>query len=153
MVNLVDVEHAPATSNHFLGESLDHLDVTIQTYEHDPALLRLETSRTTIRETLHSHLFRSVCPVTGQPDWASVMVQYAGQPIDHVSLLQYLVSFRSHAAFHESTVEQMFMDLKEVCQPDSLSVYARFLRRGGIDINPFRSDHEDVAPELRVGRQ
>ena len=153
MVSLLDVEQAPLPTNQFLGESLDHLDVEIETYEHDPVLLKVEESRTSIRETLHSHLFRSVCPVTGQPDWASIMVQYAGRPIDHVSLLKYLVSFRSHAAFHESTIEQVYLDIREVCQPDNLSVYARYVRRGGIDINPFRSSNEDVAPDLRTGRQ
>ena len=106
-----------------------------------------------VRETLHSHVFRSLCPLTGQPDWASVMVQYVGRPIVRVSLLKYLVSFRNHAAFHEVTVEQIFLDLKKYCGCEQLSVHGCFLRRGGIDINPFRSDTEEFSPLMRLPRQ
>jgi 7-cyano-7-deazaguanine reductase len=91
--------------------------------------------------------------VTGQPDSASMMIQYVGRPIRADSLLRYLVSYRLHAAFHESTVEQIFVDLLRRAGPDHLTVYGRFLRRGGIDINPFRSTDESVAPDLRLVRQ
>ena len=106
-----------------------------------------------VTEALHTHLFRSLCPITGQPDWASVLVQYTGAPVEPAGLLQYLVSFRRHAAFHEDTVEQVFVDFMQQCRPDELTVYGRFLRRGGLDINPFRSTSDDSAPELRLSRQ
>ena len=95
-----------------------------------------------IEETLNSALFRSNCPVTGQPDCADVMVRYRGPRIDRASLLAYLLSYRRHAAFHESCVERIYVDIAARCRPDSLTVYARFTRRGGIDINPFRSNYE-----------
>ena len=97
--------------------------------------------------------FTCVCPVTGQPDWASVMVQYRGAAIDDASLLKYLISYRQHGAYHESTIEQIFLDILAACQPERLSVYGRFQRRGGIDINPLRSTHETRAPDYRLLRQ
>jgi 7-cyano-7-deazaguanine reductase len=93
-------------------------------------------------ETLFSALFRSNCPVTGQPDYADVMVRYRGPRIDRPSLLSYLLSYRRHPAFHESCVERIYIDLAAQCRPERLTVYARFTRRGGIDINPFRSNYE-----------
>ena len=96
-------------------------------------MLEVATDSVTVRETLHTHLFRSLCPITGQPDWASVMVQYVGRRIPPAALLRYLVSFRNHAAFHETAVEQIFIDLRARCAPEHLTVYARYLRRGGID--------------------
>ena len=120
----------------------------------DPALLRLEDGdQKVVKETVYTDLFRSVCPVTGQPDWASVMVQYLGRPIVRESLLKYLVSYRCHRAFHETTVEQIFVDLQQRCRPEQLTVFGRFLRRGGIDISPFRSNVEDIAPVMRLARQ
>jgi len=107
----------------------------------------------TVRQTLHTHLFRSICPVTGQPDWASVMVQYVGHRIPPAALLRYLVSFRNHAAFHEAAIEQIFVDLTRRCAPEHLTVHARFMRRGGIDINPFRSTDEAASPSMRLVRQ
>jgi len=99
-----------------------------------------------VRETLVSHLLRSNCPVTGQPDWGSVQIAYAGAPIDHAGLLRYLVSFRSHTEFHEQCVERIFTDIQAHCAPRELSVYARYTRRGGLDINPFRSTDPTAAP-------
>jgi 7-cyano-7-deazaguanine reductase len=132
---------------------LDHLDIDVDCYNLDPGLLKLDDSGAIARETVHSHLFRSVCPITGQPDWASVLIEYFGPRIDHEALLRYLVSFRLHPAFHESTIEQIFMDISRHCRPDQLTVYGRFTRRGGIDINPFRSTDETVAPAIRLPRQ
>ncbi len=106
-----------------------------------------------VSEELHSHLLRSNCPVTNQPDLGSILVRYRGPQIDRSGLLQYIVSFRQHNDFHEACVERMFMDIKERCEPDRLSVYARYTRRGGIDINPFRSDYEDTAANTRLWRQ
>ncbi len=130
------------------GDSLDELEVDVDTYEPDPGLLSvvLGTHRT---ETLKTDLFRSVCPVTGQPDWASFMISYTGQSLNHAGLLKYLISFRRHAAFHEQCVERIFLDIIQAAAPESLTVYARFLRRGGLDINPLRtssggSSHENI---------
>jgi 7-cyano-7-deazaguanine reductase len=97
-------------------------------------------------ETLRTALFRSNCPVTGQPDYADVMVRYRGRRIDRDALLRYFVSYREHAAFHEACVERMFVDIARHCRSDQLTIYARFLRRGGIDINPFRSNFETPPP-------
>lgn len=106
-----------------------------------------------MEEAVYTHLFRSLCPVTGQPDWASVLVRYRGRAIDRASLLRYLVSYRRHQAFHETTVEQIFLDLKERCQCERLMVGGYFLRRGGLDINPFRADPGETWPVLRLVRQ
>lgn len=98
------------------------------------------------REVLVSHLLRSNCPVTGQPDWGSVQIAYTGKPIDRAGLLRYLVSFRNHTEFHEQCVERIFMDVTARCAPRELSVYARYTRRGGLDINPFRSTDPAAVP-------
>lgn len=153
IVSILDVEQTPEPVAQLPGICLDHLDIDIDCYSHDPGLLKLEESGAIAREAVHSHLFRSVCPITGQPDWASVMIEYFGPRMDHEALLRYLVSFRTHAAFHESTIEQIFMDIIRQCHPDQLTVYGRFTRRGGIDINPFRSTDETVAPAIRLPRQ
>jgi 7-cyano-7-deazaguanine reductase len=134
------------------GSSLDALDAGCSTYDVDPGLLRAPGQH--VAETLRTDLFRSMCPVTGQPDMGSVQVMYEGPAIDRASLLCYLVSYRRHCGFHEHCVERIFMDLKVRCGCERLSVYARFLRRGGLDINPFRSDAEGRSPaRLRAWRQ
>ncbi len=121
------------------GQCIDALDVTISNYEQpQPELLRCNPERVAA-ETLHSHLLKSNCPVTGQPDWGSVVVEYKGRALDHASLLTYLISFRQHADFHEQCVERIYLDLKNLLQPERLTVYARYVRRGGLDINPYRS--------------
>lgn len=108
-----------------------------------------------VEETLVTRLFRSNCPVTGQPDWADVQIRYRGRPIDRAALLAYLVSYRNHRGFHEQCVERIFVDIKSRCAPSVLTVYARFTRRGGLDINPWRSDDPSfAAPEnARTARQ
>ncbi|HEY1461017.1 MAG TPA: NADPH-dependent 7-cyano-7-deazaguanine reductase QueF [Casimicrobiaceae bacterium] len=126
------------------GESIDVSKIAMDRYRPDPALLG--RVGTLADETLRTALFRSNCPVTGQPDYADVMVRYRGPRIDRDALLRYFVSYREHAAFHEACVERMFVDIALHCRPDQLTVYARFLRRGGIDINPFRSNFE-TAPQ------
>jgi 7-cyano-7-deazaguanine reductase len=122
------------------GTSIDAYDVEPERYQPDAALLAHGASFAD--EALRTALFRSNCPVTGQPDYADVMVRYSGPRIDRAALLKYLVSYRTHAAFHEACVERMFVDIALRCRPERLTVYARFLRRGGIDINPFRSNFE-----------
>jgi 7-cyano-7-deazaguanine reductase len=134
------------------GESIDDTDVQCKAYEIDPHSLRSHDP--VVRETLRSDLFRSVCPVTGQPDIASVQIEYDGPRIDRAGLLRYLVSYRRHPGFHEHCVERMFVDILARCRPVALTVYARFTRRGGIDINPFRTNVPGRRPaDVRTPRQ
>lgn len=133
------------------GFCLDHLNIAIQSYQLDPTLLTPETGP--IHETLHSHLFRSRCPVTGQPDWASILIRYEGNKINHEGLLKYLVAFREQDEFGEHCAERVFMDIMRQCKPDKLTVYMRFTRRGGLDINPFRSNFEARVENIRSFRQ
>lgn len=132
------------------GESLDDLEVDVGRYDPEPAFL--SASGPDVEEALHSALFRSCCPVTGQPDYGDVLIRYRGPRIDRRGLLRYLVSYRRHAAFHEACVERIFVEVLQRCTSRGLTVYARFLRRGGIEINPFRSNFEPVptAPERSV---
>ncbi|MEM7080951.1 MAG: NADPH-dependent 7-cyano-7-deazaguanine reductase QueF [Pseudomonadota bacterium] len=153
LVELVPVNLLDAPINQLPGQCLDHLDVRIKDYQRDPLLLEVEDIDRVVREVVYTDLFRSLCPVTGQPDFASIAIDYAGPAISRESLLRYLVSFRNHQAFHESTIEQIYCDLRRRCQPQSLTVYGRFLRRGGLDINPYRSSSADPAPMLRLSRQ
>jgi 7-cyano-7-deazaguanine reductase len=148
---------APATylSTHcgdLEGESLDGLPVAIQRYHPAPDLLGADGAA--VEETLKTDLFRSLCPITFQPDFASVQIAYRGPAIDRAALLRYLVSFRCHPGFHEHCVERIFVDVMARCRCEALSVYARFTRRGGVDINPFRtSAGRAVPPNTRTARQ
>ena len=135
------------------GRCLDDLGVTIDRYEPDPALLQRAAGADTVTETLVSHLLKSNCPVTGQPDWGSVQVRYTGPRIDPESLLKYIVSFRRHTEFHEHCVERMYCDIWQVLQPQSLFVMARYTRRGGLDINPWRSSQPLEVSDTRTPRQ
>jgi 7-cyano-7-deazaguanine reductase len=139
------------------GECLDEQDVAITDFQRNPDLLALSVSDGTddvsVTQELMTHLFRSLCPVTAQPDWASVLVSYTGAPIDRAGLLKYLVSYRQHQAFHETTIERIYADIWERCQPEKLSVSGRFLRRGGLDISPTRSSEFQTADMLRLSRQ
>lgn len=134
---------------------LDGLDIDVEYYQPRPELLLAAKSNSgVVSETVHSHLLRSMCPVTGQPDWGSVYISYKGPAIDHASLLKYIVSFRNCQEFHEQCVERMFVDIKRVCNPQNLTVFAQYLRRGGLDINPFRTDGDNKPPgALRLARQ
>lgn len=135
------------------GVCIDELEVVIEDYaQPQPELLRCAADRQ-VTEALHSHLLRSNCPVTGQPDWGSVVVEYSGAALDHGSFLRYLVSFRQHADFHEQCVERIFLDLQRLLKPQALTVYARYLRRGGLDINPYRSMSAVQADNRRLVRQ
>lgn len=135
------------------GRSLDCERVAIETYQRNDEMLDGACGRTVVEETVHTDLFASLCPVTGWPDWASLLIAYRGRQIDRRRLLQYLVSYRLHRAFHETVVEQIFVDIQARCGCEQLTVYGRFLRRGGIDINPFRSTHLSAAPPIRLSRQ
>lgn len=119
----------------------------------DPTLLRTLPRAAWVEEQLVSHLFKSNCPVTGQPDWASLHIHYTGPQIDPGALLRYLLSFRRHSSFHEQCIEQIFCELQAYCHCDQLSVLARYTRRGGIDINPFRSNWQAAPANQRLVRQ
>jgi len=135
------------------GRCIDDLEVTIGHYDlPQTELLHCDAARQ-VEECLHSHLLRSNCPVTGQPDWGSLVIDYRGAALDPASLLAYLVSFRQHADFHEQCVERIFLDLQRLLKPERLSVYARYLRRGGLDINPYRSTEAVTGDNRRLVRQ
>ncbi|MES2674054.1 MAG: NADPH-dependent 7-cyano-7-deazaguanine reductase QueF [Pseudomonadota bacterium] len=133
-----------------MGVCLDGLDITVNNYHPDPTLLTNDVNEVELEEELYSHLLKTNCPVTGQPDWASLFISYSGKKINHENLLRYIISFREHQDFHEHCVERVFVDILNRCKPESLSVYARYTRRGGLDINPFRSTREGERPS--VGR-
>lgn len=136
------------------GLNLDRLDVDCVHYTPTPELLFAEFDEPPVTETLTSNLLKSNCLVTGQPDWGSVQIAYSGPAINQEGLLQYLVSFRNHNEFHEQCVERIFMDVWTRCKPIKLSVYARYTRRGGLDINPFRTSHPvQLPPNVRTARQ
>ena len=136
------------------GECIDQQDIEIEHYQFDASLLEQATDTDIVTETLHSHLLKSNCLITNQPDWGSVEISYHGPKIQREALLRYIVSFREHNEFHEQCVERIFHDLCRYCQPKQLTVFARYTRRGGLDINPFRST-EQSSPEhnLRMARQ
>lgn len=135
------------------GVCLDDLDIDCNEYRVNSTLLKVYEENVK-NSTLYSHLLKSNCPVTGQPDWGSLVISYNGLRIDNESLLQYIVSFRNHNEFHEQCVERIFMDLMAACQPSELTVYARYTRRGGLDINPIRSTKPLSAPaNMRLYRQ
>jgi 7-cyano-7-deazaguanine reductase len=136
------------------GLSLDRLDIECSRYTPAPDLLHTEVEDQPVTEVLCSNLLKSNCLVTGQPDWGSVQISYTGMPINQEGLLQYLVSFRNHNGFHEHCVERIFMDIWTRCKPVKLSVYARYTRRGGLDINPFRTSYPQALPaNTRTARQ
>ena len=139
------------------GKCLDYQDVEISTYHSDASLLkcRLDLDKGSPQtECLYSNLLRSTCPVTGQPDWGTIVIEYQGATIDHQSLLAYICSFRKHEGFHEQCVERIFIDILNQCSPDWLTIYACYLRRGGLDINPWRSNCENQTPDIpRLVRQ
>ncbi len=134
------------------GKSLDDLQVNCTDWEVNPDLLRADPS-SIVTEDLHSHLLRSLCPVTAQPDIGSLQISYRGPKIDHAGLLRYIVSFREHNDFHEACIERMFVDLLKRCACEELTLHARYQRRGGIDINPVRTNAKESPLNLRLWRQ
>ena len=136
------------------GLNLDRLDMDFAHYSPAPQLLSATPDEQPVSEVFVSNLLKSNCLVTGQPDWGSVQISYTGDQIDQAGLLQYIVSFRNHNEFHEQCVERIFMDIWTRCKPTRLTVYARYTRRGGLDINPFRTSHPQVLPRnIRTARQ
>jgi 7-cyano-7-deazaguanine reductase len=134
------------------GHCLDDLDIEIHDYRLQPTWLTSETNNQ-VSETFNSHLLKSNCLVTGQPDWGSVVIRYEGPNSNQEGLLKYLISFRQHNEFHEQCVERIFTDIMRQCHPHKLTVYARYTRRGGLDINPYRSNFEDEFDISRLTRQ
>lgn len=133
------------------GTNVDGIDIPIDTYTYKPDFL--EKGEGVKTEAIHSHLLKSNCPVTGQPDWGTIIVEYQGEAIDHASFLRYICSFREHQEFHEQCAERVFTDIQARFQMDELTVYARYVRRGGLDINPWRSTHRKETNQLRLIRQ
>lgn len=149
--SLADIEREGVAS--MPGTCIDELELNISSYDRpQPELLRCDGSQV-VEESLHSHLLKSNCPVTSQPDWGSVAVEYRGAKLDAGSLLAYIVSFRQHSDFHEQCVERIFMDLQALLKPEKLTVYARYVRRGGLDINPYRSTEVINPDNRRLARQ
>lgn len=134
--------------NNFPGICLDELDVECSTYTVDKSFLHAEGD--VVAECLTSNLLKSNCLVTNQPDWGSVQIDYRGPQINHAGLLQYIVSFRNHNEFHEQCIERIFVDILQQCQPEALTVYGRYTRRGGIDINPFRTNQDNPSPTFQA---
>lgn len=135
---------------------IDNLDISVDSYHYQPSILKQAQKHSperSVSENLVSHLLKSNCLITNQPDWASVYISYQGAAIDHYALLKYLISFRQHNEFHEQCVERIFCDLQQYCQFDELTIFARYTRRGGLDINPYRSTHLASAPNARTLRQ
>ena len=152
-VTLFDVEDPVLAVQAPEGICLDQLDIETRSYQPDAGLLKLEEGAATVEETLYSHLLRSNCPVTGQPDWATVSIAYHGPALDRAALLAYIVSFREHQDFHEHCVERIYCDLQRLAAFEQLTVCARYTRRGGLDINPLRTSSGEIAFPGRFARQ
>ncbi|MCR9002843.1 NADPH-dependent 7-cyano-7-deazaguanine reductase QueF [Rahnella perminowiae] len=148
---LSEIEGSPV--GHFDGVCIDEQDIEIDSYEFSTDYLAGAKGDEMVEESLVSHLLKSNCLITHQPDWGSVQIHYRGPKIDREALLRYLVSFRHHNEFHEQCVERIFNDLLRFCQPEKLAVYARYTRRGGLDINPWRSNFPFEPATARLVRQ
>ncbi|KIG23750.1 NADPH-dependent 7-cyano-7-deazaguanine reductase QueF [Haemophilus influenzae] len=138
---------------HLQGDCIDEQDIEITSYEFNADWLKDCVSDEIVEEKLVSHLLKSNCLITNQPDWGTLHIHYVGKKINHEKLLRYVVSFRQHNEFHEQCVERIFCDLMHYAKPEKLTVYARYTRRGGLDINPFRSNFENLPENLRLARQ
>jgi len=155
-VKLFPVDQCPALNiKHDTAICIDHLDIEVVNYSLDAKLLENSESNNNeiIEESLVSHLLKSNCLITNQPDWASIYINYKGRKIDHEKLLRYLISFRQHNEFHEQCVERIFCDLLKYSDLEQLTIFARYTRRGGLDINPYRSSFSKKAPDNRTLRQ
>ncbi|QFI40052.1 NADPH-dependent 7-cyano-7-deazaguanine reductase QueF [Moritella marina ATCC 15381] len=149
-----DLDTAPSQITKISGTCIDHLDIDVDGYEFNAALLQGAADNSEqVDEIIYSHLLKSNCLVTNQPDWGSVYIAYQGNKIDQEALLRYLISFRQHNEFHEQCVERIFTDIMHFCKPEQLTVYARYTRRGGLDINPFRTNCDANIENIRLIRQ
>lgn len=153
-VSLYELEpYSGPIMGHLEGEVIDHLDIDVTHYSPNADLLTCNENGMKTSETLVSHLLKSNCPVTGQPDWATLQIKYTGVQIEQEALLRYIISFRQHTEFHEHCVEKIYTDIMTRCQPTQLFVMARYTRRGGLDINPWRSSHAVEVADIRTVRQ
>ncbi len=152
-VQLYSLLDAPQKMGSLVGVCLDDLDIACSQYTPDTRFLGVSSEE--VEESLHTNLLKSNCLVTGQPDWGSLQIAYRGKKIHREGLLEYVVSLRDHNEFHEQCIERIFLDIQKICQPQWLTVYARYTRRGGLDINPFRTNRNSVLPleNLRLIRQ
>ena len=150
---LTDFNDQPIVN--FFGECIDDQDIEINDYTFKPEYLEgAANNNDLVEEIVHSHLLKSNCLITNQPDWGSVRIAYKGNRIDREQLLRYIVSFRNHNEFHEQCVERIFNDIMRFCQPELLTVYARYTRRGGLDINPYRTNMgKTPSDNFRLARQ
>lgn len=139
------------TLSEFPGHCLDDLDIEVDSYQPTPSFLKVHSEH--VQETLYSALLKSNCLATGQPDWGTILIRYEGNKIDHEGLLKYIISYRNHAGFAEHCVEQFYKDIMQNCAPQKLTVYIRYTRRGGLDINPFRSNFETNVDNINHLRQ
>lgn len=151
-LDLLTLDDPSLAGVRLIGQCLDELPVSVSDHEPNSALLELRPGQT-CEEQLYSHLLRSLCPVTGQPDWASLWLHYRGPALDHASLLRYIVAYRRHQEFHEQCVERMFCDIHRRIAPEFLHIQAFYTRRGGLDINPLRSTDPAARPLPRLNRQ
>ena len=135
------------------GDCIDAQDIEVRNYAFNAAFLNHCTGEHLVEETLVSHLLKSNCLITQQPDWGSLQIHYVGKQINREQLLRYIISFRQHNEFHEQCVERIFCDLMQYAKPEKLTVYARYTRRGGLDINPYRSNFEPLPQNVRLARQ
>jgi 7-cyano-7-deazaguanine reductase len=152
VVKLIPAAHfAEAALGVPTGRCLDDLEIEVHNFELDPEALSVTPGPT--EETVYSNLLRTNCPVTGQPDWGTVVIHYRGPQLDPAGLLKYIVSYREHTGFHENCVERIFCDILERCNPEQLLVQAQFTRRGGLDINPWRANYNAAPEYVRFVRQ
>ena len=142
VVKIEAINNYPEKLYNFSGTCLDNNDIYCHNYQINPEYLLVEDNEVT--ETLYSHLLKSNCPVTSQPDFGSVEISYIGKKINHQGLLKYIISFRDHNEFHEVCIERIFVDIINKCSPKSLTVLGRYNRRGGIDINPIRTTDKNL---------
>jgi 7-cyano-7-deazaguanine reductase len=152
LVKLFRLDEFDNNIRRFDGTCLDELDVEIDSYKRNAKLL-LTTKTQVENDKVYSHLLKTNCPVTNQPDWGSLYIEYSGESIEREGLLKYIVSFREECGFHEQCTETIFLDIMQKCQPEELTVYARYLRRGGLDINPYRSTNSGSPRNTRLIRQ
>ena len=151
-VNILPIDTEKLGIVQLEGECIDHLDIEVSHYQPDAALLNVNPENI-VDKKLVSHLLKSNCLITNQPDWGSVLIHYQGPEIHSASLLEYIISFRKHNEFHEQCVERIYCDIMQKCKPEKLTVLARYTRRGGLDINPIRSNFETSADNIRLIRQ
>ena len=151
-VNILPIDTEKLGIVQLEGECIDHLDIEVSHYQPDAALLNVNCENI-VEKKLVSHLLKSNCLITNQPDWGSVLIHYQGPEIHSASLLEYIISFRKHNEFHEQCVERIYCDIMQKCKPEKLTVLARYTRRGGLDINPIRSNFETSADNIRLIRQ